>query len=334
MSATDGTTDSTIDPRDTRHAHEDLPADAPAERPGDADGGTSARRGPFARLRQWMDASIMRKSLAAVVPSLLLIGVALVAITRLEDQTARAEEDVRQTLQVLSDLHEAHSLLAETAAAVRGYRLVHRDNFLDPYRLSEPRLPALLDRLEANLTDPRQRVRMSRVRPLFDEKSRGWRELLTPGIDPAVAERQLIEGKAKLDILRAELRRMREYETTQLERRARIAQQLRQRNLVITQIAALLAGLGAALSVAWFTSGLARRARQLAAEAARLGEGRALHLAGSDRDELGQVGARLVEASRLLAQREAEVSRCHAILSERTAALWPQVARSLQAPES
>lgn len=30
-----------------------------------------------------------------------------------------------------------------------------------------------------------------------------------------------------------------------------------------------------------------------------------------------------------LAQREAEVSRCHAILAERTAALWPQVAKSL-----
>lgn len=30
-----------------------------------------------------------------------------------------------------------------------------------------------------------------------------------------------------------------------------------------------------------------------------------------------------------LAQREAEVSRCHAILAERTAALWPQVARNL-----
>ncbi|MFZ5496821.1 MAG: glutamyl-tRNA reductase [Verrucomicrobiota bacterium] len=33
-----------------------------------------------------------------------------------------------------------------------------------------------------------------------------------------------------------------------------------------------------------------------------------------------------------LAQREAEVSRCHAILAERTAALWPQVARSLGEP--
>ncbi|HEX2861113.1 MAG TPA: glutamyl-tRNA reductase [Lacunisphaera sp.] len=34
-------------------------------------------------------------------------------------------------------------------------------------------------------------------------------------------------------------------------------------------------------------------------------------------------------AEQNLAQREAEVSRCHAILAERTAALWPQVAQSL-----
>ena len=37
--------------------------------------------------------------------------------------------------------------------------------------------------------------------------------------------------------------------------------------------------------------------------------------------------AKIAEAN--LAQREAEVARCHAILAERTAALWPQVAQSL-----
>jgi glutamyl-tRNA reductase len=37
-------------------------------------------------------------------------------------------------------------------------------------------------------------------------------------------------------------------------------------------------------------------------------------------------------AEQNLAQREAEVSRCRAILAERTAALWPQVAQSLSKP--
>ena len=265
--------------------------------------------GPLRALRTWLAGSITRKSLASILLPLLLLVVAVVAIGQLEQQTARAENDVRRTLQVLSDLHEAHSLLAETAAAVRGYRLVERDAFLDPYRLAEPRLLALLDRLQREIADPQQARRMARVRPLFEEKMQGWRELLAPGITPEAERRQLITGKAKLDILRAELRRMREYEHAQLDLRTRTAQRLRYRNLVITQIAALLAGLGAIGAVAWLTSGLARRARRLAADASRLGEGQALEIGERGGDELGQVADRLAEASRLLAERAAETRR-------------------------
>lgn len=265
--------------------------------------------GPLAAARRWLAGSMLRKSVAAVALPMLLLVVAVVAIGRLEQQTARAEQDVRRTLQVLSDLHEAHSLLAETAAAVRGYRLVRRDAFLDPYRLAEPRLQELLVRLQREIADPVQAARMARVRPLFEEKMQGWRELLAPGLQPDAERRQLIQGKAKLDILRAELRAMREYETSQLERRTRTAQLLRQRNLVITQIATVLAGLGAVAAVAWFTSGLARRARRLAMDASRLGEGEALARDGHGNDELAQVATRLAEASRLLAERAAETRR-------------------------
>ena len=265
--------------------------------------------GPLRALRTWLGGSITRKSLASILLPLLLLVVAVIAIDRLERQTARAENDVRRTLQVLSDLHEAHSLLAETAAAVRGYRLVRRDDFLDPYRLAEPRLLALLDRLQREITDPGQARRMAQVRPLFEDKMLGWRELLAPQITPEAERRQLITGKAKLDILRAELRLMLNYERTQLELRTRTAQRLRHRNLVITQIAALLAGLGAIGAVAWLTSGLARRARQLAADAARLGEGHALDTGERSDDELGQVAQRLADASRLLAERAAETQR-------------------------
>ncbi len=271
--------------------------------------GIAARRGPLASARRWLAGSMLRKSVAAVALPMLLLVVAVVAIGRLEQQTARAEQDVRRTLQVLSDLHEAHSLLAETAAALRGYRLVRRDAFLDPYRLAEPRLQELLDRLQREITDPVQAARMARVRPLFEEKMQGWRELLAPDLQPDAERRQLIQGKAKLDILRAELRAMREYETSQLERRTRTAQLLRQRNLVITQIATVLAGLGAVAAVAWFTSGLARRARRLAMDASRLGEGEALARDAHGNDELAQVAMRLAEASRLLAERAAETRR-------------------------
>lgn len=261
------------------------------------------------RLRGWFAGSIMRKSLAVVALPLLLLGVSVLAIYRLEQQTARAEDDVRQTLQLLSDLHEAHSLLAETAGAVRGYRLVGMDNFLDPYRLAEPSLMAVVDRVGANLTDPGQRRRFAQVRPLFVEKMQGWRELLDPTLPPDAVRDQLIVGKAKLDILRAELRAMRRFEVSELQQRVDVAQRLRWRNLVVTMIASLLAGLGAVASVGWFAAGLARRARRLATQAGLLGAGQPLALTDTGSDELGQVGESLVQASRLLAERDAETRR-------------------------
>lgn len=261
-------------------------------------------------LRTWLGASILRKALAAVALPLLLLGVSMLAIDRLERQNQRAEDDVRRTLQLLSDLHEAHSLLAETAAAVRGYRLIGQDNFLDPYRAAEPSLMGVVDRIGTQLADDEQRLRFRHVRPLFVDKLEGWRRLLDPTLSTAEEQRELIEGKAKLDILRAELRAMREHEIRELGERVEIAQALRQRNLMITQLAALAASLGAVVAVGVFTARLSRRARALEADAARLGDGgHVAPAAGSGGDELARVQRRLAQASALLAERDAEATR-------------------------
>lgn len=213
---------------------------------------------------------------------------------------------MRQPLEVLGDLYEAHALLAETAAGVRGYRLVRRDEFLTPYRDAEPRLQGVVDRLSQRITDPSQAQRFARIKPLFAEKMQGWRRLLAPDLSREEEIRQLWDGKYKLDILRAELRELRNYETAQLQVRTAKAQGLRQRNLIITLSAAMLGGLGTVFAVAWFASASSGRLRTLAANADRLGEG--LPLAPQPRagNELGQVGQRLAQASELLAARAAE----------------------------
>ncbi|OAX57439.1 ATP-binding protein [Xanthomonas graminis] len=255
---------------------------------------------------RWNDWPLTRKSLAVVALPLLLLLAALLAIYSVERQNVAAENDVRQTLEVLSDLYEAHALLAETAAGVRGYRLVRQDAFLTPYRDAEPRLQTVVQRLAQRITDPRQAQRFARIQPLFAEKMQGWRRLLAPDLSREEEIRQLSEGKVKLDILRAELRELRNYETAQLQVRTAKAQALRQRNLLITLCAAMLGGLGAVFAVAWFASSLSRRLRVLSANADRLGEGLPLAPQLRTGDELGQVAQRLDQASTLLAARAAE----------------------------
>lgn len=254
----------------------------------------------------WSNWPITRKSLAVVALPLLLLLASLLAIYSLERQNTNAEDDVRRTLLILSDLYEAHALLSETAAGVRGYRLVGDEAFLRPYRDAEPRLRSVLERLAQRIKDPQQARRLARIRPLFDEKMAGWHRLLAPGLSHAEQTRQLWEGKRKLDILRAELHTLVSHETAQLQQRSSHAQALRQRNLIINLCAAMLCGLAAITAAGWFASALARRLRALALNAGRLGQGRPLLPRQPAGDELGQVELRLAQASELLAARAAE----------------------------
>jgi signal transduction histidine kinase len=261
--------------------------------------------------RTWNDWPVTHKSLAVVALPLLLLLAALLAIYSLERQNTNAEDDVRHTLQVLSDLYEAHAMLGETAAGVRGYRLVGDQSFLTPYRDAEPRLREVLNRLSHRLRDPEQAMRFARIRPLFDEKMAGWRHMLASDLSAAEETRQLWEGKRKLDTLRSELRILISQETTHLQLRSAHAQSLRQRNLIINLCSALLCGLAAVSAVGWFASALARRLRGLAINAGRLGQGLPLLPRQPAADELGQVEQRMAQASELLAARAAETQAAH-----------------------
>ncbi|MBW8366777.1 MAG: CHASE3 domain-containing protein, partial [Arenimonas sp.] len=255
--------------------------------------------------RAWDNLALRRKTVAVVAGPLLLLFGSVFAIYLLERQTARAEADVRDTLAVVSDLHEAHSLLAETAAAVRGYLLVREDNFLDPYRIAEPRLIQVVERLSQRTARGPRAQRFAALLPLFEEKMAGWREILASGGDAndEPVRSRLVEGKATLDVLRTELRVLGELERSQLAQRSDAAAALRQRNLAVTLAVATLAGLGAVLAAAGLASSLSRRLRRLAWEADRLGEGLP---PGGERvagDEVGQVALRLREAGGLLQSR-------------------------------
>ncbi|MEZ5456655.1 MAG: ATP-binding protein [Lysobacteraceae bacterium] len=258
----------------------------------------------------WNDWPLTRKSVVVVAGPLLLLLFSLVAIYGLERQTAKAEEDVRRTLQIVSDLHEAHSLLAETAAGVRGYVLVNQTNFLEPYYDAEPRLLGVVERLAERARSGPRGTRYAALVPLFRQKLTGWQTLLQgqAKADPDWLQARLIEGKRTLDVLRTELRVLGAEERSELEARTAKATALRQRNLAITLAFALLGGLGAVMSAGVFAASLSRRLRHLAAEASRLGAGADMPMPTRfEADELGHVRERLYDAGTLLRARAAQL---------------------------
>ncbi len=268
---------------------------------------------------RWLDLPIARKSVLVAAGPLLVLFVALLLIYQLERQTAAAEREVQDTLAILSDLHEAHSLLAETAAGVRGFLLVEQEAFLDPYLDAEPRLLGVAERLVERAAHGARAERYRAMLPLFARKLDGWKQLLdeAEAQDSALRTRRLVEGKQVLDQLRLALRQLAEEEKADLQERSERASGLRQRNLLVTMVAALTGGLGALGAIAVFAAGLATRLRALARDADRVGSGQSPLGRAPSADEIGQVGRRLGEASALL---QARAEQLHAARSAAEAA--------------
>jgi PAS domain S-box-containing protein len=257
---------------------------------------------PYAR--RWADLPLKGKALVAIALPLvmLLLSLALIYIT--ERQTARAEEDVRRVLRVQGDIQTVHTLLAESAASVRGYLLTHQEDFLPAYSKSRPLIEAALRRLDSNVRDERVRVRLNAIKPLIDSKIDGLEEMLSGHeASPDSISLILINNKKNLDQLREHISAMLTLEDTLLAERTAAAASNRQQLLLSTWLAAICGLFGAIVAVLFLSRGIVARVQQVQSNAQRLALGQPLWPQPPENDEIGQLGTRLVEASLLLAER-------------------------------
>lgn len=260
------------------------------------------------RLSPWADQPLAFKGLIVVALPLAILLSALVAIyvsSRIEQQ---AEADVRAAFAIQRDIHEVHALLAEAASGVRGYLLSSEDRFLDPYREAEARLPATLARLDDEIRDPVVRGRFERVQRLAQRKREGLSALLeqirTRPLEPERLQAALGANKVVLDALREEIDAMQARETALLNERLQRADRARAQSFLLTGACAALGILGSLGAVYLFSTGIVRRVRILEHNAGQLERGEPLEQLRHDADELGRLGQRMEEASRLLRARE------------------------------
>ncbi len=264
--------------------------------------------------RWWANRPLATKGLVVVaLPLLIFLGsvAVLLAISRTE---ADAEQDVRLTIAIQTDVNEVHALLAEASSGVRGYLLTGEPRFLEPYERSERSLAEVFDRLDSAIRDAEAAARLARIKALAGQKRNGLAGLLTArertaGVpDPVAVAAGLAANKQVLDGLRAEIEGMQARERELLAARQQRLDRVRSNGLLATGIL-MLAGLGGSLfAVFLFSSGIVRRVQRLERGAVLLAQGEAL-TAGDEgldggRDEIGQLADRMDEASRLLRARE------------------------------
>ncbi|PAX08847.1 PAS domain S-box protein [Sphingomonas lenta] len=261
--------------------------------------------------RWWADRPLATKGLVVVAVPLLALIAAIVALTLVGRAEARAEQDVRLTIAIQTDVHEVHALLAEAASGVRGYLLTGEPRFLSPYVRAEAALPAVLDRLRGRIRDRQAAERLRRIERLTARKRAGLaalREARGAG-GPAILGRAdilqaLTANKAVLDALRLEIALMQDRERELLAERRAQADAVHRRGLLVTGLTGLVGLAGSLFAVFLFSSGIVRRVQRLERDAVLLARGEAVDPAPPARDEVGQLAARLAEASALLRARE------------------------------
>lgn len=259
----------------------------------------------------WANRPLATKGLVVVaVPLLIFLGsvAALFAISRME---ARAEQDVRLTIAIQTDVNEVHALLAEASSGVRGFLLTGEPRFLEPYARAEKLVPEVTQRLRTSIRDTEAAERLDRIETLAGQKRGGLSLLLAARErtgadivdDPAITE-GLAANKHVLDRLRDEIEGMQARERELLAARQDRLDRVRRNGLIATGFLTLAGLVGSLFAVFLFSSGIVRRVHRLERDAVLLAQGEALPLPSPGRDEIGMLAERMVEASRLLRARE------------------------------
>ncbi|UWU19166.1 PAS domain S-box protein (plasmid) [Rhizobium sullae] len=259
--------------------------------------------------KRFLDQPLAYKGLIVIAVPLICFLIALASVFLADRESRRAENYVRVTFAIQSDILELHALLAEAASGVRGFLLTGNEAFLAPFNKASVELPTVLSSMRPLIRDSEQRARLDEMEPLVRQKLAGLSALRDgsgrpekPALDDI--RKTLLDNKVLLDTLRTKINEMREREDFLLAARTGEADAIRDRSKWITLVGALFGLLGGVSAIMLMSNGIVRRVGALQKEAHKLASGQDLQSIPAGRDELGSLATALQEASRLLKARE------------------------------
>jgi two-component system sensor histidine kinase/response regulator len=242
----------------------------------------------------------------------------LVVTVRSLDATSKAQ---RATTQMGKESLQLERLVVDLETGVRGYMLTEDTRFLEPYRASRDRLEARLHHLK-QVAPPTLRPRIERIdRDLGDYIVNYTEPLIDDHSGDMLAA--TIEGKARLDALRAQFASLSSAQSGIATARRERSQALRERMLVLAAggsivSALLLMGLGFGLRRIVLLP-----VRRVARAAERVAHGKLdTRVPANGFGEIGQLGATFNTMAEALAGRESDLGvqtgRLQAILDYTT----------------
>lgn len=261
----------------------------------------------------WQDLPLRIKGPIVIALPLTILLLSLLSLYLHEKQAAALENKLRVALQNQRDIQTIHTQLVEASTGVRDYLLTGEKSFLIIYYQANDKLSTTLGKLDEELEDEIQRVRLSRIRPLVQQNLADLSKLSNSNFETAndILIRQFSIQSKTLNNLRALIEEMSERETKLVDDDQKQVNYERQNNINLTIISAL-AGILGTLASAWiFSRTIVRRVRLIRDSAAHLAKGEALVLPSISQDELGQLAYELDQAAQLLTKsvHEANLSK-------------------------
>lgn len=263
---------------------------------------------------RWARLPLRVKGRVVVAAPAVLVAPALVLALIASQREETAGDAVVEAVGIQSSLHELSADLLDAQNGVRGYLLTGRDLYLAPYREAVSDAPARLSDLDGRITEPDQRRRMDELAELVDRRFEHFERILAAPSGSAELDALLREGQDILDDIQETVAVMAAAEAETVAERAAAVDSLRGTvDLLIVAAAAvgLLGGLGMLTSL---NRGVVARIGELSGDAARMARGEPLAEDDPPPDELGDLGRRLRETSRILRDREARLEETSAFL--------------------
>jgi len=269
---------------------------------------------------QWRDLAIRGKGLTVVAIPLLPLLLTSGLFYANQREADKAEQWVAHSLQVKTELAQTLTLLVDAELGAREYLMTHSPDALAVYRGASAALPQTLRRIAGLVADNPEQIARLRKLPAIAQ-GRPLRSLIeyadkTP-LDTPAPQDLLARSRATMTALRAAIAEIQAAEDTLLVRHTAEARTARRKGTALA-IGGVCVGLfGGLMAALLFTSGIARRVRDLTANAGRLASSVALVALPAATDELGTLDAALQHSATLLQQHEAEL--LHRLVAKKAA---------------
>ncbi len=241
--------------------------------------------------------------LGAPVASLLL---AFALVFWVEREWQIASMKVEHTLRTKQQILEIWLAAADAEAEVRRFLLTGGRASLSPYRRATQTIAANFDRLATSVADDPVQVRLlAQLRPSVVERFAIQSAMLTAAAHSGESPPQRATSRSLEELVRSSTRAMLAEEDRLLAGRTAERSRARRKNAAAAATALALGLLGCLLAYRVLVVGIVARVQRVRERAVHLA--RRVSFEGEDtaRDEVGQLDRALLEAARLLSDREA-----------------------------